>query len=300
MKLPDKARPLQGRGEGNQLEQCTATVTNGAAVVKRDAISKHVRKSCLDRYKVQLLPIGQIKPSPENDEIYGTIDHCNDHGLIKSLNRERRHSSASVCACVDAETFVALGERRGGDRKSKDSKSKGQECPFDLGTPTTLIKQARSLLQDAPDLFALAKAGQGSVGEHFKVLKERRAESERLAFQMDEVLRYDPELHRKVGTGGMTIQEAVAEMEKRKAAEGQEVRERREAIERETGRLGDVVGVWSTIKGKRLEELSQLIAFDQYRGAFWKEQPFTLKSLRRTAEVFNQLAEQIEQRKESK
>jgi hypothetical protein len=190
------------------------------------------------------------------------VDANNDDEIIastiKSLNRNRRHTSASVCACIDALVAEELGERRGRPSKTlcNHNNSKSDQ-------KTQIQSQAHRLLVEAPDLFALAKAGQGSVGEHYKTLKERRAESEKVAYQMDELLRYDPELHRKVETGGTTIQEAVAEMEKRKAAEGQEVRERREAIERETGRLGDVVGVWSTIKGKRLEELSQLIAFDQ-------------------------------------
>ena len=62
-------------------------------------ISQHGRKSkktvrkandFLRRYEVKLVPIGRIKPSPENEEIYGAINFDTDPALQSMIDSIKR------------------------------------------------------------------------------------------------------------------------------------------------------------------------------------------------------------------
>ena len=48
--------------------------------------SYHGRK-LLERYRVQLVPVGDIRPSPENSEIYGQLDEHTDPALPMLIRR---------------------------------------------------------------------------------------------------------------------------------------------------------------------------------------------------------------------
>ena len=48
-------------------------------------VSEQDRK-LIERYRVQLVPVAEIKPSPENSEVYGATNYDNDPAL-KSLVR---------------------------------------------------------------------------------------------------------------------------------------------------------------------------------------------------------------------
>src|SRR5882724_5010661 len=72
----------------------------------------HVRKSeLLRRYAVKLVPIEQLKPSPENEEIYGPINFDTDPALQSTVySIERLGLEEPIIVTVDK--YILSGQRR--------------------------------------------------------------------------------------------------------------------------------------------------------------------------------------------
>jgi hypothetical protein len=74
--------------------------------------NRHVGKANpLDRYKVKLVPVRKIKPSPENDEIYGVIDFDTDPALEALVDSIKRLGLEEPLICT-ADYFILSGHRR--------------------------------------------------------------------------------------------------------------------------------------------------------------------------------------------
>ncbi|SRR6266540_39782 len=73
---------------------------------------RHVRKSeLLRRYAVELVPLRQIKPSPENEEIYGPINFDTDtelQGIVDSIKR----LGLEEPLILTADNYILSGHRR--------------------------------------------------------------------------------------------------------------------------------------------------------------------------------------------
>ncbi len=65
----------------------------------------------LDRYVVRLVPLEQIKPSPENDEIYGAIDFETDPALQSLVDSISRLGLEEPIICT-ADNYILSGHRR--------------------------------------------------------------------------------------------------------------------------------------------------------------------------------------------
>ncbi len=76
----------------------------------RDSISEQDRK-LIERYQVQLVPVEEIKPSPENNEIYGATNYDNDPALTSLVRSvERRGLEEPLILALDY--YVLSGHRR--------------------------------------------------------------------------------------------------------------------------------------------------------------------------------------------
>ena len=74
--------------------------------------NQHVRKSeLLRRYAVRLVPIEQIKPSPENEEIYGPIDFDTDPAL-QSTSDSIKRLGLEEPLILTADYYILSGHRR--------------------------------------------------------------------------------------------------------------------------------------------------------------------------------------------
>src|SRR5215469_17247602 len=73
----------------------------------------HVRKSAelLDRYAVELVPIEQLKPSPENEEIYGPINFDTDPALQSTVDSIKRLGLEEPII-VTGDNYILSGHRR--------------------------------------------------------------------------------------------------------------------------------------------------------------------------------------------
>jgi len=72
----------------------------------------HVGKSnILDRYRVELVLVNQIRPSPENDEIYGVIGFDTDPALPALLDSIKRLGLEEPIICT-ADNYILSGHRR--------------------------------------------------------------------------------------------------------------------------------------------------------------------------------------------
>jgi hypothetical protein len=73
----------------------------------------HVRKSAelLRRYVVELVPIEQLKPSPENEEIYGPINFDTDPALQSTVDSIKRLGLEEPII-VTADKYILSGHRR--------------------------------------------------------------------------------------------------------------------------------------------------------------------------------------------
>ena len=73
----------------------------------------HVRKSAelLRRYAVKLVPIEQLKPSPENEEIYGTIGFDSDPALQSTIDSIERQGLEEPII-LTADYYILSGHRR--------------------------------------------------------------------------------------------------------------------------------------------------------------------------------------------
>jgi hypothetical protein len=72
----------------------------------------HVRKSdLLARYRVELVSVNKIKPSPENEEIYGVIDFENDPALETLMDSISRLGLEEPLICT-ADNYILSGHRR--------------------------------------------------------------------------------------------------------------------------------------------------------------------------------------------
>jgi ParB-like nuclease domain len=79
---------------------------------QRSAKNEHVRKSdLLARYCVELVPVKKIKPSPENEEIYGAINYENDPVLETLVDSIRRLGLEEPLICT-ADLYILSGHRR--------------------------------------------------------------------------------------------------------------------------------------------------------------------------------------------
>ena len=75
-------------------------------VKKRRPIKRDPRLDC---YAVQFVPIGSIKPSPENNDIYGEIEHDDDmDNLIGSI----RENGLEQPLLITQDNYVLSGHRR--------------------------------------------------------------------------------------------------------------------------------------------------------------------------------------------
>lgn len=128
-----------------------------------------------DPYKVVWLPIDQIKPSPENDEIYGSIQHDEQmDALIESIRRRNlladplrltedkfvmsghrrlyavRHLGWGKVPCI-----VTKGERRAGNPAYH--KVLTEFNPQRIKTPGSLLREALLRDNDPADTYAAIK-----------------------------------------------------------------------------------------------------------------------------------------------
>lgn len=78
--------------------------------IRPDAISEQDRK-LIERYQVQLVPVAEIKPSPENNEVYGATNYDNDAAL-KSLVRSIKRLGLEEPLILTQDKFVLSGHRR--------------------------------------------------------------------------------------------------------------------------------------------------------------------------------------------
>jgi ParB-like nuclease domain len=85
----------------------------GAAKTRPSAAKKqHVRKSeLLARYRVELVAVEDIKPSPENEEIYGVIDFESDPLLQTLVDSIDRLGLEEPIICT-ADGYILSGHRR--------------------------------------------------------------------------------------------------------------------------------------------------------------------------------------------
>jgi ParB-like chromosome segregation protein Spo0J len=75
-----------------------------------NAISEHDRK-LIERYQVQIVPVNEINPSPENNEVYGPANFDNDpalHTLVRSIAR----LGLEEPLIVTKDNYVLSGHRR--------------------------------------------------------------------------------------------------------------------------------------------------------------------------------------------
>ena len=75
-----------------------------------DSISEQDRK-LIERYRVQLVPVAEIKPSPENNEVYGPTNFDNDpalHMLVRSVAR----LGLEEPLILTRDSYVLSGHRR--------------------------------------------------------------------------------------------------------------------------------------------------------------------------------------------
>src|SRR5260370_37080314 len=83
-----------------------------AAAARKRHVRKCVRKSELvTRYHVELVPVKNIKPSPENEEIYGIIDFESDPALQALMDSICRLGLEEPIICT-ADNYILSGHRR--------------------------------------------------------------------------------------------------------------------------------------------------------------------------------------------
>lgn len=87
-----------------------STITNGEAIAPSDAISEQDRK-LIERYRVRLVPVQEIKPSPENNEVYGPTNLSNDPAL-GNLIRSVERLGLEEPLILTQDKFVLSGHRR--------------------------------------------------------------------------------------------------------------------------------------------------------------------------------------------
>jgi hypothetical protein len=73
-------------------------------------ISEHDR-NLIERYQVQLVPVKEIQPSPENKEVYGPTNYDHDPAL-KSLVRSVKRLGLEEPLILTQDKFVLSGHRR--------------------------------------------------------------------------------------------------------------------------------------------------------------------------------------------
>ncbi len=79
---------------------------------KAAAKNGHVRKSdLLTRYRVKFVPVEKIKPSPENEELYGVIGFETDPALQGLMDSIRRLGLEEPLICT-ADNYILSGHRR--------------------------------------------------------------------------------------------------------------------------------------------------------------------------------------------
>ena len=87
-----------------------ADATVAPASAGSETISEHDRK-LIERYAVSLVPASEIKPSPENEEIYGTISEDKDPALpllIRSISR----MGLEEPLVITRDHYILSGHRR--------------------------------------------------------------------------------------------------------------------------------------------------------------------------------------------
>ena len=86
---------------------CTATAPRRQAKCRKNV--KPDKR--LDRYKVEFVPIDSITPSPENEAIYGPIEH--DEAMDNLIDSIRRKGlDQPILTTVDPDRFILSGHRR--------------------------------------------------------------------------------------------------------------------------------------------------------------------------------------------
>ena len=72
---------------------------------------REVNGASLDRYAVKIVPIDSVTPSPENEDIYGPIEH--DESMDNLIDSIRRKGLAEpIQTTADRERFILSGHRR--------------------------------------------------------------------------------------------------------------------------------------------------------------------------------------------
>ncbi len=93
-------------GDGTVLRENEAREHSGTS------ISEQVRKSIdLDRYRVHLLPVAEIKRSPENDELYGAVDGDHD-AAFGMLTRSIERLGLEEPLILTQDGYILSGHRR--------------------------------------------------------------------------------------------------------------------------------------------------------------------------------------------
>jgi ParB-like chromosome segregation protein Spo0J len=81
-----------------------------AETITPDSISLHDGK-LIERYQVRLVPVDEIRPSPENNEVYGPTNFDNDpalHALVRSVER----LGLEEPLIITRDNYILSGNRR--------------------------------------------------------------------------------------------------------------------------------------------------------------------------------------------
>lgn len=94
------------------MRKPTSSPAKDASETAPTAISQLVRKAFnLERYKVHLLPVSEVKRSPENDELYGATDGNRDSAL-DALTRSVERLGLEEPLILTRDNFILSGHRR--------------------------------------------------------------------------------------------------------------------------------------------------------------------------------------------
>ena len=116
------------------------TETTSSTCPAVPTISEQDRK-LIERYQVQLVPVKEIQPSPENKEVYGPTNYDHDPAL-KLLVRSVKRLGLEEPLIITRDKFVLSGHRR-------------LFAVQELGWPTVPVRFANITRADASDYHRL-------------------------------------------------------------------------------------------------------------------------------------------------
>ncbi len=91
------------------MSTATATKPRGRKKKQRTEAATTANDPRLDRYKTQFVPIDSIKPSPENDDLYGEIKH---DSAMEILIGSIQKNGLEQPLLITQDDYVLSGHRR--------------------------------------------------------------------------------------------------------------------------------------------------------------------------------------------